>query len=126
MRVTLSSFSKAVLKVFLYIFLCALAEEHSILEGASVSQYDIHPDYTWNLESIIDGNFKSIWHLSFSDIDASGKKEIQIILAKEQKIISAFVANCVYFLSINPRIGTTQIYAGNDSANFSNQLTKCS
>ena len=41
-------------------YLVARAEEESILKGATLGNYDVDSEQTWNSLALIDGNFKSL------------------------------------------------------------------
>ena len=47
--------------------LVVIAEEYSVLSGASVVDYDLSLDISWGANALIDGNFKS--KLSTTAID---------------------------------------------------------
>ena len=80
MRANLSNLSRLVLLIVLFTFLDVWAEESSILDGATQNNSDAKSDVTWNLISLIDGNFKSMYHSKTTISKADGSKEVQIIL----------------------------------------------
>ena len=41
---------------------------------------------------MIDGNFKSIYHMTYFDINGDGSKEMKIILPNEQRIILVYIS----------------------------------
>ena len=87
---------------------------------------DVATGYTWNDVAMIDGNFKTRYHKTHTLVVNDGSKETQIILSKEQTIISVFVENNVGDTNTNLRFGKNYIFAGNDSSEYSNLLTRCS
>ena len=77
MKVTLSSLPPVFLRAFLLTFNGVLAEENSILIGATLAQFDLDIGYNFSSLAAIDGNYKSLFHNSRVNCCA-GKKEVQI------------------------------------------------
>ena len=88
--------SKLALKLALYLQVlphATLAEESSILTGASVVQ-DEELTTALGTDNLIDGNFKSRQETK-SDVTSNEDKQFTIQLSKSYKIVTAFVQNFV-------------------------------
>ena len=96
-----------------------LAEEKSVLEGASVDQFDLWSGYTDSNNALIDGGFYS--RMTTTKLETYGKdKEFQVILPESIQITSVFVAVRGLQTAIS------HVWIGDDATHFSTSLTKCS
>ena len=102
----------------------SLAEEKSVMDGATSSDYEEDP--AWNLNYLADGNFKTIWHGDNSNNPlGNGTRECRAQLVTQATIYAFFFANRVEFKP--ERLGKTELWIGNDTTPYSTTgLTMCS
>ena len=102
----------------------AMAEEQSILIGATNSDVDIWASWNMGPNTLTDGCFKS-WLHSDSSNNHGGDKELVIILQKPETIITSYVQNLAVKTSWQWIWATSHIWAGDDTTPMSSSLTKC-
>ena len=97
---------KAVFSLCFLMVSFGLAEEKSIMDGATSSPFDLDPDKKVN--NLADGNFKTMW-LSSRDNPAQlgGTKECRAQLVTPAKIHAFFVGNRVDEKNKIARLGKT-------------------
>ena len=101
-----------------------MAEEQSILIGATNSDVDIWDSWNMGPNTLTDGCFKS-WLHSTSSNNYGGDKELVIILQKSETIITSYVQNLAASTSWKYVWANSHIWAGDDATPMSSSLTKC-
>ena len=69
----------------------SLAEEKSVMDGATSSDYEEDP--AWNLNYLADGNFKTLWYGNGSDPLGDGTRECRAQLVTRATIHAFFFGN---------------------------------